>query len=217
MLGLKNPFTNSSPAPEPVESSQPAVNELNNAVKQCQLEQDRTSKRLEELTDQLDAARADLGPATQAHGAALYEEKDSTEEARAVQEVGNRIAALEAAIAVATEKHADAQTNVHQAEQQLLSAVKGDAIDKAMELALQTQLLFSRVKQQRIEVDRQLKALVKVGAITPHSATEMIDQYTLYARLAHRPAADDQVDSGSGRKYRGWYHCVAYLCGRAEP
>ena len=119
MLSFKNPFMKSTPAPEPAESSIPAVNESNNAVKRWQLERGRTKKRLEELTEQLEAARADLAPAMQAHGAALYEEKDSTAEALAVQQAGNRIAALEAALAVATEKDADAQTNLQLAEQQL--------------------------------------------------------------------------------------------------
>ena len=110
-----------------------------------------------------------------------------------------------------------ARAELQQAQQQLLSAAKDEAIETMMELAMQTGLLLTRVKQQRLEVGRQLEALVEVDALTQRSAIEILDQYNFYARIAHRSHADDQADSGLYRKYRGWYHCVAYLCGRAEP
>ena len=187
------------------------------AKKQKEMRRGTTKAKVASLTADLDTARADVARAAQTEGVAIYEGQNSTEQAQVTQQAGHRVAALEAALAIAIQKDDEAEVALHEAEQQLLRADRDVAIEAMMQVAMESEKLFKSVKRQRLEVNRGLTVLVKVGALTQRSVNEIMDQYAFYARIAFRHPADDESDSGSFRKYRGWYHCVAYLCGRAEP
>jgi len=129
MLSLKNPFAKSTPTPSSTESSMPAENDPNKAVKRWQLEQGRTRKRVEELVGQLEAARVALAQSEQTLGERIADELDSTTATDAMKHAADHARALEVALAVATEKDATAQAELTDAELRASIAADDEVVE----------------------------------------------------------------------------------------
>lgn len=216
-------LTPSSLGPKPAETTSPVS--TSDAVKaqvdlkQKQLRRGTTRAKVESLTADLDTARADLAHATQAHGSALYEENDSTEEAAAAQQATLRVAALEAALKVAIQKDDEAARALEQAEGDLVIAEREEIHQHLCTMAGEAEELFIRIKLFRAELVRELTALQELGGPSEkfgYGSNEIRLHFDEFMKLANRPASHAAADSGAFQKYPSWTNCVEVVCGKRQ-
>ena len=213
MLSFKNPFTKSTPAPEPPDSSASAEDLL----KGKQLLKVRTKARVESLEAELEAARRALSQQERHLGELLVDELDTTAAAESFKQANDHIRTLEAAVAVATEKDNAAQAELQRAECQVADAAQEAARQALLELAQEGEEIFIRVKLLRAEVVRQAAAAREVGGIEDWGQRESVDYLSFFLSRANRSAAADAADSGAFMKYPSWTYCLRYVCGKVRP
>lgn len=126
---LENPFAaKATPPPDdPTETGSP-LDAAERTVKRWQLEHGRTRAKVETLQAEVGAAREDSKRTTQDEGRALYEERNSSEEALAAQQAESRVKALDAALAIAVQKNTEAEEALEQASRQVERAIDDEAV-----------------------------------------------------------------------------------------
>ena len=120
---LKNPFAKTQPAP-PAVSAQ-AVSDL---VKGKQLLRGRTRVKVETLQAEVGTARVALAQAEQALGERMGDELDVTDATDTMKQAGDRVRALEVALAVAIQKDESALADLKDAERQEARAVDDETV-----------------------------------------------------------------------------------------
>jgi hypothetical protein len=216
MLSLKNPFAKSAPAPEPAESSMPAGDRN---LKRWELEAGRTRKRVEELTSQLDTARLPLADAKQLLGERMSEELDTGTAIDELTRAESRVKALDAALTVARQKDAAAQTELNHANRQVASEAEDEAVAVLKASALKMEkLLCGEVK---LAADELAAALAAVKDRCPGAtgvASRLNDIHTVFllyrdracASLVPRGRVYSQVLDKEKKTFSAWVDAVAY-------
>ena len=175
--------------------------------------------RVEALTADVDTARADLARATRDEGLALYQERDSSTEALAAQQAGHRVAALEAALAIAIQKEDEAQAQLELAERDLVDAQREEVQNRLVVLADEGEELFIRIKLFRAELISELEALRELGGHSEkfgYGSNEIRLHFDHFMAMANRPASHADADSGAFQKYPSWSYCVQVVCGKRD-
>lgn len=217
---LKNIFAAKStpPTDDPPETSS-LVDDAQKAKERLELEQGRTRARMESLTAELDTARADLAHATQAHGGALYEEKDSTEEAAAAQQAGHRVAALEAALAVAIQKDDAAQAELQEAERQAERAADEEANLELKDATRELEAILVGLLKPSVDRVAKARLTVKNRSGADSATGSAIRDFDLWFKVyLHRscaaliPGSDGysvHIDK-EGKLLRDWADAISY-------
>lgn len=220
MITLKNPFAaKATPPPDDLAETESPLDAAERTVKRWQLEHGRTRARAEALTGELDTARADLAAATTAHGENLYAERDSTAEALAAQQAESRVKALDAAVAIAIQKDADAARALEQAAGDLVIAEREAVHQRLCDMAGEAEELFSQIKLFRAELVSALTALRELGGSSErfgYGSNEIRLHFDAFMARANRPASHAAADSGAFQKYPSWTYCVEVVCGKRQ-
>ena len=219
-LSLKNPFAAKAtpPTDDPTETGSP-LDDAERTVKRWQLERGRTKARVEALQTEVDTARADEKHATQTEGVAIYEGQNSTALANAAQQAGHRLAALEAALAIAIQKDDAAQAELQQAEHQVVVSVDDEANEELKDATRELEAILVGLLNPSVDRVAKARLVVKNRSGADSATGSALRDFDLWFKVyLHRscaaliPGSDGYsvpIDK-EGKLLRDWADAVIY-------
>lgn len=217
---LKKAFTGTSSTDEPIvdESSglsgSSALETAEKNLKRWQLEQGRTEAKVESFTVDLNAARLAYEQATRTSGEHMNEGLDTAEDMAVMTRAGDRVRALEAAVAVAIQNNEAAQTALKDARSLVVDELEMAACARVLSLAPRSEALLLSVEQFTAELALEVEALRDVGG-NRYSwvVREAMDHFNLFLEIAKRLPSTKGGDSNAFHKYKNFTECLQNICG----
>jgi hypothetical protein len=152
MINLeKNPFAKSTSIPSPTSTGSSTRTAADKVVKRWQLEQGRTNTKVQELTDQIEAAKTRRAEAEQAVGEQLVEGLDATAATLVMNQASEHVRILESALAVAAQKDEAAQAKLKESERQAAIEAQVGAVAQLKRAMLEADQLL--LDLERLVVD----------------------------------------------------------------
>jgi len=178
-----------------------------------------TTSRVEALSVELQAARADLVQAEQAVGDCLVENLDITTATNAMKQTSDRVRVLEIAVANAIQKDEASQAALKQAERQVSIEAEAAACARVLSLGMKGEEIIAAVKQFAIDMAVATETLRQVGGNEKYaySMNEIRGQFGLFLGLAKHPLTNNGHVSAAFMKYNTWTECLKKVCGRPQP
>ena len=150
----------------------------------------------------------------------MADELDTTTAMDELTQAESRVKALEAAVASASQKDADAARALEQAEGDLVIAEREEIRQRLCTiLAPRGEELFIQIKSFRAELVGELAALRELGGPSErfgYGSNEIRMHFDEFMKLANRHGAAAAADSGAFQKYPSWLHCVEVVCGKRQ-
>jgi hypothetical protein len=152
MINLeKNPFAKSTSIPSPTSTGSSTRTAADKVVKRWQLEQGRTNTKVQELKDQIEAAKTRRAEAEQAVGEQLVEGLDATAATLVMNQASEHVRILESALAVAAQKDEAAQAKLKESERQAAIEAQVGAVAQLKRAMLEADQLL--LDLERLVVD----------------------------------------------------------------
>jgi chromosome segregation ATPase len=174
---------------------------------------ERTKGKVETLTAQVEDARKILADGKRTLGERKGDGEDTTSITRTVKQAHDHLDALEAALVVAIQKDDTAQSELEEADRQVLIAAEAAACEGVLELGERSEEVYALVRQFAVDLARATEALRVAGGNEKYalSVNQILAQFEFFLRLASHPRTTDYPSAL--KKYESFTACLVAVCG----